>query len=892
MMRPTPPGARGPPGGRQHQQQQLNSRPTAPPGSAPTYWQAVEDTHIFAGPLGELVGEVDAGSVVREMTRLQDEFGGWWIGTRASADGHGGADSVANAPSPEPSSPSLKLTRALPGLVWISYNDSQIRPLEALAEAPPTWAQVFIQEDSPPARGAAPTRALSAALLTTRGRTPPSPSPSSPVGNMRKASVNSAESDPSRLQEEKPIPALDMQRALADARKQATLEALGDFHHGRIPGMPADIDLIHHYWASRTEDRAPTGDWNQRYQELVEDALFHTSGVDLESLRRASHRLHKLLEEFATTCQRIAVAVVEMLLGGSLKRLPSDQNRPLVPHPDHSTTVFYSDGLLVRLCCDTADGYFGGEGNAQKFALRRFQGLRLLSTVAPRCLLSYPLAGLADFEGHRVLVRSIPPIPPGVAPAYSPLRWLQGNQAAANLAPAEIPVLIKRLLRDAASTLNCAPLELTGSANPPLSGLPVEAEVFVGRDRRLYLFNSERLRLPFCAPAPLEPENAAGVALSPVVQLTLSCLRPELLLAFPEPVNVNTGIAGCTASDDVLRVWALRDHLKSDAITSCAASLGMMAPVRIPMPAVDCTTCKQHISPEELRFVVCRSPQRCCRICVQCYTRFVAPATGEEQETSEQTDAAAVLREAVTCWQSNDGARLLRGLLMEPGVTDLVHANGLSMRHLAYVYHRLPTASRPFVGHYLEVEMIARAAASLLRTTLRGAAAADDAKRTIESFFIALMQSSGPQSERLWSKDLGPLVEKMFHGIAEPFSTSDVCKELLAERIQELTGVVFTRGSLASLDRETSGSGSPTKIVGRAFLLLQAVNPRVKTVLPPAVHLEDARAAEARATRDVERLTESLEGVLLFWIGYSPDGVLESLQPKYLEGVFAGAVSS
>ncbi|CCW70639.1 unnamed protein product [Phytomonas sp. Hart1] len=814
------------------------------------FWKASRPTLLYAGPLGEVVGEVDAGTVILERGRYRDPFNGWWLSTATVEDGT---------------------------LAWVSFDRLSREP--NLGEVGPAWLPV--KDDRP---------VSSELQSSTRG--------------------------PQSVED---LSCEERGGACEDSVDIAELMRLA---MGQVESVWSDVELIDYYWdALVVPNDDITQHWNHRYQEAVEAFLYDPSDmkfcrksillVELEEKWGSPRdRLERLLLEFHEAVENIAVEFVR------------DTQRPLESrclrqHPTH-INVFYYEDLCIRVCTDTSESYYGGEANAHKAGKNTFRSYEYLSlgVALSNCLLSVSLHALADFGGYRLLVSAIPPLT-STDCVYAPL---QGSTCA------ESVELLSTLSKRLATSLNLSSHgvqiqaqhgnDSVVSTNVPQlnSGiytsivLPVDIALYAGKDRRLYLLNGSNV-LPCSAPfslfesrevissSPLSKKSHPGCAASGLRHVAAPRLRAELLLRCPHPINPDWFVEGAHTEQDVERLRELSDFVQTDGLTTVAGILGLMLPVGFPsLPLRECRLCGGGLG-NELRFLVCRHEDRCCYICTHCYT---ARMFARLDNLNKRKEALASLSrkgkhrhrslypivdpvnftDAVRCGGAARGADALE---LEPSIASLMHANGLNLRYLGFVYHRLPQAFRPVMGPYLEVEMVSRAAKKLLSARLRKALTPQSAHAVVEEFFIMLLSPNGDSVERFWNEELGPQIGRLFPGVVSPFSTASLSIELLLERLGQLSGVVFSKESLASLFRlcSTEAEKSEGEVVSpisqaKPFIELKAINPCVKVYRLPMQRLSEDRE-KARAA-----ISSVLERLLVFWIGYTPNGSDERLQPNYL----------
>lgn len=246
------------------------------------------------------------------------------------------------------------------------------------------------------------------------------------------------------------------------------------------------------------------------------------------------------------------------------------------------------------------------------------------------------------------------------------------------------------------------------------------------------------------------------------------------------------------------------------------------------------------------------------------------------------------------------------------------------MRWLPFVYYRLPRSTAPWMAHYCETELLARAAAHVLHRRLRATTACPDEeiRRAILSVLVALLQRGGRAGraeaeeegateekcssdvlsrggscmtisaaavEQFWAQEITRAMQHCFPGLPLPFAVDAVSPCLLMERVQELCGVVLSKESMASLTlcsrcashgRAGEEENTETRAVpGMMFVEVCAMQPRVK--VSPVSPLPTPSATTRARRRAL------LSSLLLFWISRNPhnvdvDDAYAELQPRYL----------
>ncbi|SCU67791.1 Clustered mitochondria/Translation initiation factor eIF3 subunit 135, putative [Trypanosoma equiperdum] len=704
------------------------------------YWKLFgASAPLYCGPLGEVVGEVEEGTVIRETRRYRDPFGNWWVASRSVDD----------------------------SLLWLLFSS----PPSSDGEVG-QWRRVYDQQDQD--------------------------IPSSP--RTEEVAVLGSYSIPPEVSTKE-------------------LPSLGDVHQF--------IRVLGKSWRAMTSNPAAhTRDWNTQYQQLVEQNLF----AEREASTSARDQLRCFMEEFKAAAEEAALGVVaELVLPAELR-----SGRGVTGERNY----FARNGLLVRVMLDDCDDEENkGSEQAWQVATQFFLAQQVLSLEAPKQLFHTLPTALVTFCGVRVCVFAIAPIELQNV-VYLPIQELERG----NL---ETPNFVQRRLGELGAAISLKGHVLKGAEGKSVDvAMSADVALIKGYDKRLYIIGSGRL-LPELALLGNE-ENMKDPTKCNLWDDTLTTLRfrPEFLLRWSAPLNPDAFVESTATPEDNATIVEATEYIRAKLIPTVAAMVGLHEPIDIPrQDAVECTLCGNTLT-NELRFVVCRSNEKCCHICSHCYARRL----------SEQGDSTRdIFCDAVKC---GAGFRGPKGLLMQPSLSSIFHANGLNMRFLPFVYHAIPAGAKPVVGHYCEIEMVARAAVRVFRNKLRSTSQVIDEVRQIsQDLFLGLLQSSGHVPERFWADEIGPTIEKMY-GPLEPFNTEKMDVELLYHRVADLSGIVLSSSSVESLYGEE-----------RPFLQLESVEPVVKVVVPPYVADEEAQEELRRG------LYDSLGETLLFWIGAFTDGV-------------------
>jgi hypothetical protein len=844
------------------------------------FWGAKEDAPLYAGPLGEVVGTVPRGSVLLETSRYHDPFGGWWISTRCS-DG---------------------------SLGWIEYGEESRVTAAAVA--------------SVDALSAAVSAVLWQRVYDTRA------TPASPATNTPAAAAGRGSGLPgATLDETAVLPHVEV----------AAISELESQHF-----LFQDASLFEYFWDC-VFVAGKQRNWNAEYQRVLEmyrmapQLALASNDSDSAAAAASRERMVELVNDFREAVEAAVVKVCAEAV------VPLAQ-RHVCSLPEHPNEVFYVDGILIKRCVDSANGVLGGDELACKVGNAAYRNAEIVALEAPSHFLYTPLQARCTFAGYAFLCSTIPPYGRRNLICVSPYPFKAATErtkstpsatsGAANTdshlrgaAQASPPVLVQDLLRSLGEALRFQDGEV-----------PWEWRVYAGRDRRLYLAQTTRLLPPVLPLAPdigsnREHSSASSrvtdTAASVVVaaqendrkdtdlrlypRLLRSRVRPEIFYNWPTQWRVNEW---CTSESDGAQrrttlaaspSKAVGQWIKGDGITQVAGVLGFHLPLSAPpMPTGRCNACGNTIDSNEVRFVACTSPLQCCHVCVQCYTRLLAGSDGAVDSHPDER-LSRICADAVKC---GAGCRKAACCIMEPSVTTIMHAQGLNMRYLPFVLHRLPVATRPVVEQFLYVELVARAAKYVLQQELRRTTTGQEARNACETVLSALLQPAGTASERFWRTRLGPALQAHFDGICEPFQLSVHALRAVAERVQTLTGIRLSDLSLESLEAlsmsdhhiAATSEGGETVIKGktrtsdtrgssdvedaaaaRAFVEVVAIVPRTWVFPVTPLHVPSAGEAATKKEGSAPPLRRRLEAMLLFWIGHTPDNADDLQQPFYLD---------
>ncbi|ORC88324.1 uncharacterized protein TM35_000171960 [Trypanosoma theileri] len=720
---------------------------------AAVYWQLVgTSAPLYYGPLGDTVGEVQQGTVIRELHRCRDPFGSCWISS-LSSDGD---------------------------IVWIRLSNEQVEE----GKSPDTvWQRVYDE------------RSVQDEGIQNRSM--------EDEGVFHRTRISAATNT-------KKLPSLDL--------------------------MTHDIQILEDCWKDITAKKTMGRDWNAEYQGLVDLVLFG----EWEKSVSATKQLSEFMSDFSKAAEDVALVVLADMLRPASERVAKSVQQGTMG-------TFLHHNLLVKCVINDGSGNFKSDAHAWSLASQYMKGQQLLAMEGPKRLLYTVPTTLVTFTGFRFLVSAVPPIMAKNL-VYLPLQERsQGFQ---------VSEAVKTQVMDLALAIGLKPHKVKRSTGDEMTiTLPVDMAIVAGQDRRLYVISNSSL---------LPPIATIGGVINGNNETGDLRFRPEFLLSWRKPLNCDAFIEEASSSEDNAEVIEATEYLRDELIPAIASMIGFHSPIDLPRQDVDnCTLCSRTME-NELRFVVCHNVEKCCRICSHCYTKRLSEIEGKD-EIKKQHPNIDLFRDAVKCESTPRGSK---GLLLEPSLTSIFHANGLNMRFLPFVYHRIPHVARSAVAHYCEIEMIARAAVSLLREKLRRSAQTIEEVKTIcHDFLMGLLQSSGSVPERFWARELGPMMETLY-GLRGPFNTAEMDIELLYHRISQLSGIRLEEGSAASFFAE------------RPYLQLAAVDTIVKTVQPPYIADADAHGK----TRGL--LMQRLEQILLFWIGCSTSaddtGKNTPVQPFYM----------
>lgn len=576
-----------------------------------------------------------------------------------------------------------------------------------------------------------------------------------------------------------------------------------------------EASLLEHYWTNiEPHQRTTAKDWNHHFQDAVEDILYKSTGADHDS--RA--HLSSLVSSFADVVEDACATIVrEMFIKSS--------ERTIQRHPSALDT-YYHNGIMLRLCVDTSGGVYGGDRNAIKVANQLNKTIQQLLSVSPLYMISVPLAVVMTTSGYRITATTIPPVR-GDRLLLGDYQGKQGRCHGTQQFPVKAMSTLGRRLG----------LKLHTYRDGSQGFFPVDAQLFAGLDHRLYLLNTGRI-FPPAAP------SSRCTSYHPLTSPLFQRLRPEIVERCGRALNPDAFYPGCAIPDDNEEIATISQWLRDEGIPTVAAVIGMHEPVEHPeQEDTTCCSCNRDIS-NELRFVVCRQQGGCegCCICTQCNLDLLQLDVLENKSEEAQAKYEKI---PLKC-SASSSRRGLHGLVLQPSVTTIFHANCVNMRYLPFVYHRLPESAALCTSKYLEIEMIARSAKHLLWQKLRTTQGTDEVRDVCGKFFVGLLQPAGEMAEAFWSKELGPMIQNQFD-IYAPFNTTNMDIDLVYTRVSELTGVELTDASIASFSTD------------QPFVQVHRIHPVMKTLhIPQLVETVGQHESALRGT---------LEELLLFWIG-------------------------
>ena len=857
------------------------------------YWRARVSCQCYTAQSGRPCGDVPVGAVVCEETCFVDVFDNVWIGCRANPSSSG-AVVAPSAPVAAPPA-TAPVEESSGSVVWVSkYALGTHMSLDREQH----WERVVTAPsgDTSPARernfaaqsSSVPPAAASA--LTGSAPRPPAPRP---------------------VQDEYVIAPIDVE----DAPLPHPAQTL-------IP----DIVYIHQYWTapvpaaskaavagggaaalqrrvskggSLSEAAAsPDRDWNHEYQSLIEEILYNPRSRSNEVIRQ---ELHQLFSDFSDVAGDAALTIVEeMLLPTQGRKLPPAS----VTHPmstgggggggggASSLGVYFHKGVMFKLCVDISTN-LGGDDGAMKVASQALRAAGAVAQTAPKYLLHCPLTMGFTYRGYRILASTIPPVTAdslvygscdGGKTRRSLPKGSPGAHAAVSTASGPdrdecsvLSFLISKFAEDlsikphAVRPFRAPPAAHPGSGGPVPAAvddanatsdgemilLPVDTGVYVGDDQRWYILDVTRVLPPF---APVSSYHGYKTD----VNGHYWRLRPELMSEVERQVSPDAFIPRSCSATDNHEIVILTQWIRDVGIPTVAAVLCFLEPTDATTEEFVCCGCNQKID-EQLAFNICEATD-CCKVCPQCHLDTIRMYHWDGDEE-------AATRRVVGFVKCQRNARPVLGAVMVPTVTQIMHAHGVNMRYLGYVHAKLTESARPAVAHYLETEMVARAAKRLMNRGLRLAQDHEQVRTFVANFYSALLLSDGPLAETFWEEDLGPAVQQQFD-VFEPFDTSRMEKELLYERVAEMTGVTLTSDSVASFAAAAAGAvdpappgrraAEPAAVRAEPFVQLQRPHPVMKALRVPYLVDEpgDANTFFDPIRRDVVHAWQSRFGEL------------------------------
>lgn len=589
----------------------------------------------------------------------------------------------------------------------------------------------------------------------------------------------------------------------------------------RLPELApiCESSLFEFFWSS-VFDAAAHRDWNSEYQRACEFVLFGTPDGEV-SVDDARSLLQRVIEEFSSDVETGVTSIVSEMFESSTR------SKEVAKHPSVSG-VYYFNGIMFQIAID-GSGQLGGDEGAMKVSSHIFKNIQTLSHIAPRYFFALPMALSMTFGGYRVLATSIPPIGACSSAIVTP----EGS-------------FVAGLLTEFSTKLNLKPFMLDGNIT-----LSPSFRIVAGHDCRMYLLGVSDVMPPIAPPSMRTTYN-------PQITSRFWRLRSEAIEQSQEPLSAFAYFGKHSNDDDEAGVLKTTHWVRCVGLQTCAAVLGLMERCSIDgLEEIECSGCGKTVQ-DELRFGVCAAG--CCHICAQCninaYECIVVKGDAK--------GCSALLKSYVKC-----GARSLniRSLRLTPDVGTILHHHGVNLRLLHAVYSLLPRSARGIMGHYLEVEMVARAAKCVLHRKLRRQTTSLPEIGAISAkFFMNLMQPSGEAAEAFWSQELGPAIQELFD-VFVPFDTEALDIVRVCTRVSELTGVVLTDESIESFallqTRESDGSQQKSSgasgETNRAFIQISSINPTMKDFRIPTFCGE---VGERRAF-----LNDRLAPLLLLWAG-------------------------
>eukprot|EP01062_Namystynia_karyoxenos_P013637 TRINITY_DN14909_c0_g4_i2.p1 TRINITY_DN14909_c0_g4~~TRINITY_DN14909_c0_g4_i2.p1 ORF type:complete len:971 (+),score=232.66 TRINITY_DN14909_c0_g4_i2:84-2915(+) len=534
-------------------------------------------------------------------------------------------------------------------------------------------------------------------------------------------------------------------------------------------------------------------DWNASWQKLME------TPVDFEdacAVAKWQSDVDALYNSFCETASDAVQVIVDEMT--STTKPTGDEKRQVTPVGGVAGEHLYMEkGILFQLASDA----IGGGRIYSLAAARRAAALEVRHTAllhATRVpLISAPLTCCITYLGYRMQCTALLPIRVGTM-AFGSTDG--GRTLVTKSRGGPLPLCYKEALAGVAQGLGLRPHRV--GAHEDVVPLAADTQVHAGDDGRVYATALSRLMPPALPAAPKPTRTAASERIAVLTKL----LRPEAVQ------GVDCGVSSDAFSDlsgGSQEQLAAQAHMaalasqwvRTQGVEAVAEALGcvelpegMEAPKAA--PGAICLSCSQPFG-NHMRFAALLDCSR--HLCRDCYLLLWRDALdgGVRFELADEKLASI----ARGC---GSAPRKLRGMVMVPNVVEIMHFCGVNMRHLGAVYCALRADCAVATQHYLQCEMIARAAKPLIwsrhvkASTAGGVGAV---RRSTGQVLKALLQPDGELAENFWAKELGPTLTSKYC-LHIPFSTANLDTLLVCERVCALTGIGLPQSSFETLLQE------------------------------------------------------------------------------------------
>eukprot|EP01065_Artemidia_motanka_P036033 TRINITY_DN43929_c0_g1_i1.p1 TRINITY_DN43929_c0_g1~~TRINITY_DN43929_c0_g1_i1.p1 ORF type:complete len:871 (+),score=297.37 TRINITY_DN43929_c0_g1_i1:35-2614(+) len=594
-------------------------------------------------------------------------------------------------------------------------------------------------------------------------------------------------------------------------------------------------------------------DWNAGWQELMEVPVNWGDQGSVEAWQREVRRLKDAFCAAAAAAAKIIVEE-EAAQRGKTEKL----ERSIPPVGDLAGEHLYMDqGILFQVANDS----LGGGRVLTQAAARKVQSLEvrhasvLHSTRAP--LLSAPLCCCVTHLGERVLCTALMPI--GAASlAFGSTDG--GRTLTSQCRGGNFPDVYMNGLEGLSQGVGLRNHLVGKSTQHPLSA---DTQVYAGDDGRMYVTNLARLLPPVMPVA----KRASSAGAHDRASVMCRLFRPEVLSGTGRRVSADAFTDAAGGTDDEIAAQThigclTTQYLRTQCVEGAAHALSeLQLPETMVLqpPSVDaCISCSNPFD-NQFRFAAVLDKSR--HLCRSCYLLLWKDAlgTGDFEAVDRRLEVFAL--------GSGSAPRKLRGLVMEPGVDELLHHFGVNLRYLGVVYCALkPDGGSIAIQHFLQCEMIARASKHLLwgRQIKAAPGGAGAVRRSVVQFLRSLLLPDGELAETFWGRELGPLLMTKFK-LHMPFETDKLDRVLVFERVCALGGISCTQDAVESLLRD-----------GRIVTDSLTCEPVVKSIqdpspLPPEVLNDAVRRNEEQLREFWEAQLRGVQGRL------QPPGVMSRI---------------